>query len=173
MNFEVELYSWLPFQGIYNLWLWLHWFTSGHEGLKAQGFIRFALRFLPQGSFIVFCFDKKTDQFVQLENSREEIVMNIPIWNTNAYYGKDSEILKVLKSQNLVRQYSKNEYFRPKTNSFALLPDWNEHNKQIKVNFGDDYIKASQVAFEIAEKVFKRSNPNLHKYVSDRLVMFG
>jgi hypothetical protein len=174
LNLELELTAWLPLQVIYDLCLRLRWaWTRRADTKKSQEFIKYALRNLPNNSFIVFSFDRQSDVFVQLGNMGGNIVMDLPIWTTNAYYGKAEKIVRLLKSQKLTRQYSKNESFKPKTKSFALLPDWNVHNKQIKVNFGDDYGKAAEIAVLIAEKVFQIKNPILRKYTSARFMLIA
>lgn len=169
ISFDLDIDFELPLQKIYSLRLKFDWFWySKFKRSKSKDFVHNALRNLPEGSFIVFSFDEEADSFVQLANMGGSIVMDIPLWATNNYFGRDEEVVKLLRSMHFVRSSRKSTRLFKKDH-FDIISD-DQNHEEIRASFGGIFTKAANATLRIAEEIFGINTPTITYYVTDKLM---
>ena len=167
-NFDID--TTLPLQGIYEFRLKLWLFNKKHlDPKQSKDFIYYALRHLPNESFIIFEFDSAEDRFVQFFNTSRNICIDIPIYPGNIYYTKENELIDLLRSMHITRRYSKKKPPGLGKDRFDILHQ-GEDQKSIRVNFGRIYIGAADATLLIAQEIFGIKEPSLVGYKTDKLV---
>jgi hypothetical protein len=169
-NFNFELEARPLAEEVYNLKLYYFWVISRlfHRSYNRY-FIYNALRHLPPDFFIIFSFDQLGKSFVQFANIKGKIILDIPCWDTNPYFGKGKKILNMLDEIHFRRCYMKNLQTELETSCCAVIPV-GKNRKDIRANFGYIYISAAVFALQIAETIFKRKRPHVTGYYSQKLV---
>ena len=169
-NFVFDIDPRLPIQGIYNFRLRRKWADREYlDREESRSFIEYSLRYLPNGSFIVFHFGSSEDYWMQFCKLNGNIILDIPLWLGNIFYGRDEEILGLVKSLRFKRKYSKRKSFALARNRYDIIRT-RDDNKQIRINIDGLYRKASKLTLSLLERVFQLHNPNIYRYESGRLM---
>ena len=144
------------------------WLAKNRAEGYSLRFIEYALKNLPEQTYIIFTFDWSEQCFVQFGNDYGEIFLDLPFWETNSYKDQEKNILKLLRKKGFVRRYWKR--FRGKNGNYVFYnqPVAGNRGKVLKIEFGRDFKKATEVALAIVEKAFYLQYPRLTSYQSDR-----
>ena len=137
----------------------LRWIWRKDTYLKKRlsfEFIKYALKHLPNGSFVIFDFDTTDEKFVQFANIGGEITLDIPVWYTNKFYNRKAELNKILSDSGV------------KNSSITEIKE-NEENFDLKVSFGNHHTKAAKVAILICKKIFDINEPCVFEYKTHNL----
>lgn len=119
--------------------------------------MKYALKHLPNGSFVIFYFDETGDKFIQFMKSGIRIVLDIPIWETNMFYDRKKDLMEILKKSGIEKSAIHN-LRQGKSKSY------------INVDFGNNNVIASDVATKICSDIFGVKKPNLVCYETHALV---
>lgn len=169
VNIDIDV-RWLPIQEIYDFRLRHKWTKKEYSDRNvSKDFVRYALRFLPDGFFIIFSFDLHNELFVQYAKLNGNIVVDFPLWNGNSYYGEDKELISLLRSIQLTRKYWKNRVPKLKPYTFVNIRE-GKNKKEIRASFGKNYINAAKASLLIAEKIFNIKTPGVFRYESGKLI---
>jgi hypothetical protein len=145
-------------QKIYEFKLWREWKDKIYTDTKLSSeFIEYALKNLPNRSFIVFTFGTKDEIFVQFMKSGGKIYLDIPMWITNKFYDSKKVILELLKKSGI------------KSSSVSGVNEGKDKTGII-VCFGIHNIKATEVAVLICKEIYGINEPCVFKYVTDCLI---
>jgi len=124
---------------------------------NSQDFMKFALRHLPNRSSIIFFFDETEGKFVQFMKNGTNIILDIPVWETNEYFNQNEALMKIFKKtgikKNAIRDFKQEE-----------------SRSTLKVDFGNHNAIASRTALEICKTIFEKKNPELINYKTGILV---
>lgn len=120
-------------------------------------FMKYALRYLPNGSFIIFSFNNNGDEFVQFMKAGTSIILDIPVWGTNLFYGKKKELSEIFQKAGI------------KKRSIHTLKQ-GRGGSGLRVDFGNHNAKASGVATEICQEIYGIKEPAVIRYETHRLV---
>jgi hypothetical protein len=124
---------------------------------NSSGFMGFALRHLPNQSYIIFFFNESGDEFIQFMKNGTRIVLNVPIWETNVFFNKKKDLMEILKKSGIKKGATSNlKQGKSKTD--------------LKVDFGNHNVIASKVAMAICEEIFGLKVTDLVNYETHRLV---
>lgn len=135
---------------------------------SCKTFIFQALDHLPPEFFIIFKFEDSTEAFVQLCNTDDSILLDAPFWITNSYYGKESQLIEMLRSLNFKRSYKKRENPGIEPNTFYSQTQGKD-KMSIRINFKNDTAKAAEVALLITKLVFDISVPRIVSFETEKL----
>ena len=144
-------------QKVYEFRLWWIWRKEAYLKCKLSfEFIRYALKHLPNGSFVIFDFDTTDEKFVQFANIGRGIIMNIPVWFTNKFYNRKLDLKKILSDSGIKRaSISEEKYGKEKLD--------------IKVSFGNHHVKAAEVAISICKEIYGIYQPCVFDYKTSNL----
>lgn len=155
INIEFDFYGpiFKTWQTVYEFRLKRQW----NNRKNSTDFMRFALRYLPNGSFIIFHFDENGNEFIQFSKNGPKIILDLPIWETNIFFNKRKDLIEILKKSDIKKGAIYNlRHGRNKT--------------ELRVDFGNHNAIASEVAMEICKEIFGLREPDLVKYETHRLV---
>ena len=154
INIEFDFYGpiFKTWQKIYEFKLKRIW--SNNNG---PNFMKFALKHLPNGSFIVFHFDETGNEFMQFMKSGTRIISDIPIWETNVFFNKKKDLMEILKK------------FGIKKGAIYNIRQ-GKSNVDLRVDFGNHNAVACGVAIKICEDIFGIKEPNLVNYETYALI---
>lgn len=139
-------------QKIYEFRLWITWRKENYLNPKlSSDFLKYALKHLPNGSFVIFDFDTNRKKFIQFANFGGKTIMNIPIWITNEFYNQKPGLQKLLSDSGI------------KT-SVITFEKYGKDKIDMKVDFGNHYGKASEVAVLICKKIYGINEPCIFNY---------
>lgn len=170
IDFDLDIETRLPRQELYDLRLKLNWGSYKNKSSdQSKDFIYYALCHLPEGSSIVFDFDKTGKCFIKFANMGGNIVLDIPLLATNIYYGKYRKIIELLRSMHLERIDNKGKPTLPSTNKFWTIRE-GKKSKIIRASFGEFHIWAGVTAVLIIEEIFKIKEPVLSQFETARLI---
>jgi len=137
----------------------LRWIWRKDIYLKSRlsfDFLKYALKHLPNGSFVIFDFDTTDQKFVQFANLGGNILMNIPVWFTNEFYNRKLELKNILSDSGIKKaSITEEKYGKDKLD--------------IKVSFGNHHIKAAEVALLICKEIFGINEPCVFDYKTHNL----
>jgi hypothetical protein len=119
--------------------------------------MKFALRHLPNGSFIIFDFGETGNEFIQFMKNGTSIITDIPIWETNVFFNKKNDLMEILKKSGI------------KKDAITNLRD-GRNKTELRVDFGNHNVIASKVVEEICKEIFGINEPSLVNYETHRLV---
>lgn len=144
-------------QKVYEFRLWIVWRKENYLNPKLSSyFLKYALRYLPNGSFVIFDFDTTDEKFVQFANIGGDIVMNIPVWFTNEFYNRKLELKKILSDSGIKKaSITEEKYGKEKID--------------LKVSFGNHFTKAAEVAILICKEIFNINEPCVFDYKTHNL----
>lgn len=156
-------------QKIYNFRIGRKWRGSEYcDRRLSRDFMIYALTHLPNGSFIVFSFDKSGYLFVQFANLNGNVVADFPLWDSNCYYDKEKEIVACLKSMDFRRRYwnkGVTQVFPP----YYQAINQRSGKKAIIADFGKNYSLAAEATILIARKLLRIETPRIFNFSSARL----
>jgi hypothetical protein len=148
------------FQKIYEFKLWRYWEDKIYTDSKLSfKFIKYALRNLPNGSFVIFTFGRDDDIFVQFMKAGDKIYLDIPMWITNKFFDSKKVIMELLKESGI-------------KNSSVSGVDEGKDKTGINVCFGKHNVKAARVTVSICKEIYGINEPCVFKYDTSRLVPF-
>jgi hypothetical protein len=155
INIEFDFYGpiFKTWQAVYEFRLKRQW----NNRKNSTDFMRFALGYLPNGSYIIFYFDETGNEFIQFSKNGIKIILDIPIWETNLFFNKKNDLIEILKKSGI------------KKGAITNLRD-GRNKTELRVDFGNHNAIASKVATEICKEIFGLSEPNLVKYETHALV---
>jgi hypothetical protein len=169
LNYNFDIEARLPRQEIYDLRLRLKWGRESHFNHQTSKiFIWYALKHLPNNSYIIFYFDNSKDHFVQFCKLGGSIVLDLPLWPDNPYYEQEKNLLQFLRDMHFQRIYSKPDSRVFQQDRFDIIRH-SKGKKFIRANFGKIYIRAAVGALLIGETIFGIDNPDVSHYESGRL----
>lgn len=144
-------------QKIYEFKLWIVWRKENYLNPKLSfSFVKYALKHLPNGSFVIFDFDTTDDKFVQFANIGGNIIMNIPVWFTNEFYNRKLDLKKILSDSGIKKTSITEEKY-------------GKEKFDIKVSFGNHYVKAAKVTVLICKEIFNINEPCVFDYKTHNL----
>ncbi len=157
IDFDIEFDFW---GSIFKTWQTVYEFRIKRQWnncKKSTDFMKFALRCLPNQSYLIFFFDETGNEFIQFSKNGIKIILDIPIWETNIFFNKKNDLMEILKKSGIKKSAINNlRYGRNKT--------------ELRVDFGNHNAIASEVATEICKEIFGLREPNLVKYETHALV---
>ena len=144
-------------QKVYEFRLWQIWQKDMYlkNGLSFE-FMKYALKHLPNGSFVIFDFDTTNEKFVQFANFGGNIVMYIPVWTTNRFYSRKADLKKILFDSG-IKNAAINER-RLDKDKFNL-----------EISFGRRYKKAADSAILICKEIYGIIGPCVFDYKTQNL----
>jgi len=157
IDFNIEFDFW---GSIFKTWqvvyeFRLKWWWKNRN--NSPDFMRFALRYLPNRSFISFGFDENRNKFIQFMKNGTSIILDIPIWETNDFFNRRNDILEILKKSGI------------RKGAITNLRD-GRNKTELRVDFGNHNAIASEVAMGICKEIFGLREPDLVEYETHRLV---
>jgi hypothetical protein len=157
INVDIEFDFW---GSIFRTWQMVYEFRLKRQWnncKKSTGFMKFALRYLPNQSYIIFFFDETVNEFIQFTKNGTKIILDIPIWETNVFFNKRNDLMEILKKSGI------------KKDAITNLRD-GRNKTELRVNFGNHNAIASEVATEICREIFGLREPGIISYETHRLV---
>jgi hypothetical protein len=145
-------------QYIYEKRLFYYW--SHNMSFKSDStfpFIKFALKHLPNGSFVIFFFDDYRKIAVQFGRSGPDIHLVTPVWEGNEYEGKRKELSKLIKKSRIEK-------------SAIYRKTYGKNKIDVGINFHGNCTKAANFAVLVTKELFNLQDPMLFEYESHRLV---
>lgn len=162
IDFDIEFDFWgsifRTWQKIYELWLFYIWkYKMTSDSKSTIPFIKLALTHLPIGSFIVFFFDSYRNIAVQFMRNGTDIYLVVPVWESNPYEGKGTELSKLIKKSNIEE-------------SAIYRQDYGKGKIDVSICFHRNCAKAANFALLITKDLFYFKDPELFEYETSRLV---
>lgn len=124
---------------------------------NSADFMGFALRRLPNQSYIIFFFNETGDEFIQFMKNGTSIILNVPVWETNIFFNKKKDLMEILKKSGIKKDAIDN--LRQGKSKTDLKVDFKNHN-----------VIASKVAVAICKEIFGLREPTLVNYETHRLI---
>ncbi len=121
-------------------------------------FIKFALKHLPNRSFVIFIFDDYRNVGVQFMRSGVDIYLIVPAWKENEYERKSKELSKLIKKSNIEE-------------SAIGRRNFGKGKIDVSINFHENYTKAANFAILIIKELFNLQDPVLFEYETHHLVL--
>lgn len=145
-------------QKIYEFKLWMVWRKNIYlKNRFSFEFVKYALKQLPNGSFVIFDFDASGVKFVQFANLGEKITLDIPIWITNEFFNHEADLKKIFTNLGI------------KKASIRKIRIGKE-KYDINVSFENHYTKAAKIAFLICNEIYSINEPCVFDYKTSNLV---
>lgn len=162
IDFNIEFDFWgsifKTWQKIYSLRLFYYWsHKMTFDSKSTLPFIKLALTHLPNGSYIIFFFDSYRNIAVQFMRSGTDVHLVTPVWESNPYEGKGTEISKLIKKSNIEK-------------SAIYRQNYGKGKIDVGINFHENYTKATNFAILITKDLFHFKDPELFEYETNRLV---